>query len=163
MAKIALPKQKLLSNATTLSDVEFWYDKVLSVHHDAALRKSLKWAGVNPELKKVGHKGIRIIKKNDDLSDFPINKIILKENPSISSFFRYMRNAFAHNQVFIEADPQGNEFWKLLDVETHDPKAGKKHSSPKPVMMGSIYPSQFRALVTYLLIPKDSSKSTNNK
>ncbi len=74
-----------------------------------------------------------------------------------------MRNAFAHNQVFIEADPQGNEFWKLLDVETHDPKAGKKHSSPKPVMMGSIYPSQFRALVTYLLIPKDSSKSTNNK
>ncbi len=154
MKNLALPKQKLRSISANLSDVEFWHDNILSVHNDASLRKCLKWRGVNGELRKYGHDGIGQIKKNDDLAVFPANKIILKEKPSISSFFRHMRNAFAHNQVFIEVAPQGNELWKLLDVETHDSRTGKKHSTPKPVMIGSIYPSQFRALVTYLLNSK---------
>lgn len=65
-----------------------------------------------------------------------------------------MRNAFAHDQIFVDFDSQGNELWKLFDKETHDSKTGKKHPSAKIVMIGSIKPSQFRKLVEYLLNSK---------
>lgn len=87
MKKLVLPNQKLKAKSTPLSDIEFWHDNVLSVHADMELRKTLKWKKVNEELKKVGHGGISSIKSSDDLSIFPENTILIKESPSIASFF----------------------------------------------------------------------------